>query len=82
MASLLICGISNLGSEPLMNTIDIYLNELDAKLKTSQRHRKVILNEVREHLLDAATREISLGVPADIAEVKAVKAFGSVQQIA
>ncbi len=82
MASLLICSISNLGSKPLMNTIDIYLNELDAKLEMSQRHRRVILNEVREHLLDAATREISLGAPANIAEVNAVKAFGSVQQIA
>jgi len=82
MAGILICGISNLGSEPLMKTIDIYLMELDAKLETSQRHRKVILNEVREHLLDAVTREISLGAPANIAEVNAVKAFGSVQQIA
>ena len=82
MAGLLICSISNFGGEPLMNAIENYLDELNSLLETSEKHKKEILGEVRDHLLDSTAEKISLGISSSQAEHEAVNAFGSANLIA
>eukprot|EP01037_Dinobryon_pediforme_P001166 gene1166-1182_t len=51
-------------------------------LVTTNRRKRGILNEVRDHLLDSTAQKISLGAPTSLAEDEAINAFGSADLIA
>jgi hypothetical protein len=65
-----------------MTAIDGYLADLGARLRVDRRRRSMLLDEVREHLLDAAHQRMEAGQPGDRAEEAAVQAFGSSAVIA
>jgi len=82
MAGLLLSSLADLGGESLMSAIEKYLDELNSALETTNRRKRGILNEVRDHLLDSTAQKISLGAPTSLAEDEAINAFGSADLIA
>jgi hypothetical protein len=50
MAGLLLSSLADLGGESLMSAIEKYLDELNSALETTNRRKRGILNEVRDHL--------------------------------
>ena len=65
-----------------MSKIDAYLSNLDSRLAVGHRHRREILDEVRDHLSESIAAAVGNGVAPDVAEVNAVTAFGVPQELA
>jgi hypothetical protein len=66
-----------------MTTIDRFVADFAAHLRVERRRRTAIVEEVRDHLVDAAeARARRFGEPRDRAEDAAVAAFGSPAVIA
>jgi hypothetical protein len=59
-----------------------FLDEFERALKLSGRRRRRVMDEVREHLVDATERRISAGMDTAAAESAAVDAFGDAAAVA
>jgi hypothetical protein len=58
----------------LPSPIQGFLDEFEHALKLSGRRRRRVLDEVRDHLIDATERGIGAGMDPAVAEVAAVDA--------
>jgi protein TonB len=63
-------------------TIQAYIDALGLRLNGSRWQRRRAIDEVRDHLLEAADRERQRGANAAAAEARAVARFGDVDRIA
>jgi len=63
-------------------SISTYLNELRAALRLGPLIRRRIMNEVEDHLREAAARERRAGATPEDAEERAVERFGAATEIA
>jgi hypothetical protein len=66
----------------LPSPIQGFLDEFEHALKLSGRRRRRVLDEVRDHLIDATERGIGAGMDPAVAEVAAVDAFGDADTVA
>lgn len=65
-----------------MTAIDTYLADLASQLRIGRRARARLLEEVRDHLTDAAEHVLAAGSTPDDPEADAVDAFGSTALVA
>ena len=65
-----------------MSAIEEYLRDLDALLNVGRRERATILEEVHDHLIQAAQRLSDSTIPLSLAESTSISAFGSPALIA
>jgi hypothetical protein len=63
-------------------TISAFLDEFERALKLSGRRRRRVLDEARDHLIEARERGISAGMDPFAAEIAAVEAFGDATGVA
>ncbi len=63
-------------------TISAFLDEFERALKLSGRRRRRVLDEARDHLIEARERGISAGMDPFAAEIAAVEAFGDAAGVA
>jgi hypothetical protein len=57
-------------------TIEEFLEQLERSLRISRRHKRRVLDEARDHLIEARDRAIAGGLEPRAAETAAIKAFG------
>jgi hypothetical protein len=57
-------------------TIEEFLERLERSLRLSGRHKRRVLDEARDHLIEARDREIAAGLNPRAAEIAAIEAFG------
>jgi HAAS domain-containing protein len=63
-------------------SIGAFLDEFERVLKVSGRRRRRVLDEARDHLIDAAESGISAGMDPLAAEIAAIEAFGDATTVA
>jgi hypothetical protein len=66
----------------LPTTIKAFLDEFERALKLSGRRRRRVLDEARDHLIEASQRGVSAGMDPLAAESAAVEAFGDATKVA
>jgi hypothetical protein len=57
-------------------TIEEFLERLEGSLRLSGRHKRRVLDEARDHLIEARDRGIVAGLNPRAAEIAAIEAFG------
>jgi hypothetical protein len=57
-------------------TIEEFLERLERSLRMSGRHKRRVLDEARDHLIEARDRGIAAGLNPRAAEIAAMEAFG------
>ncbi len=62
--------------------IEAFLEEFDRALKLSGRRRRRVIDEARDHLIEARDREVSAGLDPQSAEIAAVEVFGDPAAVA
>jgi hypothetical protein len=57
-------------------TIEEFLEGFERSLRLSGRHKQRVLDEARDHLIEARDRGIAAGLDPRVAEIAAIEAFG------
>jgi hypothetical protein len=63
-------------------TIEEFLERLERSLRLSGRHKRRVLDEARDHLIEARDRGIACGLDPRAAEIAAIEAFGDPAAVA
>jgi hypothetical protein len=63
-------------------TIEAFLETFERVLRLSGRHRRRVVDEARDHLIEARDRGISAGLDPRAAEIAAIEAFGDPAAVA
>ncbi|HXC77430.1 MAG TPA: permease prefix domain 1-containing protein, partial [Candidatus Acidoferrum sp.] len=66
----------------LPTTIKAFLDEFERALRLSGRRRRRVLDEARDHLIEASQRGVAAGMDPLAAESAAVEAFGDAAKVA
>jgi hypothetical protein len=66
----------------LPTTIKAFLDEFERALRLSGRRRRRVLDEARDHLIEATERSVAAGMDSLAAESAAVEAFGDAAKVA